>query len=82
MIKEETIYVYLLDEGTDVWRPVKAIQVRQNLYKIVSENRASEDENWQFSTGDLVRCELQPLSDTDDYQDELVAVERVDEEST
>jgi len=81
-MKEETIYVYLLDEGVDVWRPVKAIHVRDKIYKIVSENQDQEDEKWQFSTGDFVRCELKHLSETDDYQDKLIAVERVQEEST
>jgi hypothetical protein len=81
-MKEETIYVYLLDEGLDVWRPVKAIHIRDKIYKIVSENPDPEDEKWQFSAGDFVRCESKPLSDTEAYQDELVVVERIQEGST
>ena len=80
-MKEETIYVYLLDEGVDVWRPVKAVHIRDTVYKIVSENPALEDEKWQFSTGDLVRCEFKPLSEAEGYQDELVAVEKIEEKS-
>jgi len=56
------IYVYLLDEGTDVWRPVDAIQVGDATYEIVGRNGDPEDEHWEFDTGDLVRCEQRALS--------------------
>ena len=82
MIENKTIYVYLLDEGTDVWRPIEAIPVGNSVYRIVSENSDPEDEHWQFSNGDLVRCELKPLSEGNDYQNKLVAVEKIEEEST
>ena len=52
--KSETIYVSLLDEGTDVWRPVEAVQVDKNSYRITSPS--IDDESWQFGTGSLVRC--------------------------
>jgi hypothetical protein len=42
------IYVYLLDEGTDVWRPVEAMQLTEGVYRIASE--PAEDEKWQFLT--------------------------------
>ena len=81
-MKEETIYIYLLNEGTDVWRPVKGIQLRDKVYRIISENMYPEDEEWQFTTGDVVRCKLMALSKTDDYHDELVAIERIEDEDT
>ena len=56
------VYVYLLDEGTDVWRPVDAIPVGGDIYKIVAENHDPEDEHWEFATGDEVRCEARRLS--------------------
>jgi len=56
------IYVYLLDEGTDVWRPVDAIQVGDATYEIVGGNGDPEVEHWEFATGDLVRCEQRALS--------------------
>jgi hypothetical protein len=31
------IYVSLLDEGTDVWRPVAAEHIRDDIYRIVGE---------------------------------------------
>jgi CRP-like cAMP-binding protein len=78
MFKEETIYVCLPDKGVNVWRPVKAMKIRNNVYKIVSENPNSEDERWQFSTGDLVRCEIKALSEKYDYQNKLFAVEKIE----
>ena len=75
-----SIYVYLLDEGTDVWRPVEAIPLENGIYRIVSENSDTEDERWQFTTGDVVRCVHKTLHDTEPREC-LVAVEKVDRTS-
>jgi len=66
----ETIYVALLDEGVDVWRPVEA-QREGDLYRIVGV--VPETEKWVFSPGSLVRCEQRELSEGP----ALVAVEAV-----
>jgi hypothetical protein len=58
----ETIYVYLLDEGTDVWRPVDADHVSGNKYRILSVNPDPDDEHWQFNAGDVVATEMRELS--------------------
>jgi hypothetical protein len=71
---DSEIYVYLVDEGTDVWRPVQAQSLGSDRYKIVSENADPEDENWQFKTGEVVRCIQKPLSGGMC----LVAVERIE----
>jgi len=57
------IYVPLLDEGTDVWRPASAEHIRDDVYRITSE--PSEDEYWKFSAWQLVRCRQQKLSGGD-----------------
>jgi hypothetical protein len=57
-----TIYVALLDEGTDVWRPVEAEELRDGLFRIISENSRPDDERWEFSPGSIVRCERRHLS--------------------
>ena len=57
-----TIYIYLVDEGTDVWRPVDAEHLSDNRYRIVTPNANPEDEHWQFQTGTVVRCEWRTLS--------------------
>ena len=51
-----TIFVRLLDEGTDVWRPVDAIQNDSNTFEIVSEKPDQEDETREFVQGQKVTC--------------------------
>ena len=57
-----TIFVSLLDEGVDVWRPVSAEHIRDEVYRIVGEPPDPEDEKWEFLLGELVRCRQQTLS--------------------
>lgn len=57
-----TIYVYLLNEGTDAWRPIEAEPLGDDRYRIISVNPDPEDEHWQFRTGDIVRCAERLLS--------------------
>ena len=57
------IYVPLLDEGTDVWRPASAEHIREDVYRITAE--APENEQWKFSRGQLVRCRHRHLSGGD-----------------
>ena len=58
----ETIYVALLNEGVEVWRPVLAYRRANDLFQIASKNDDPEDEEWEFSSGSLVRCETKQLS--------------------
>jgi hypothetical protein len=51
----DTIYVYLVDEGTDVWRPVLAEHIRDDMYRITSAP-PDDTETWEFVTGETVRC--------------------------
>ena len=67
---ETTIYVQLLDEGTDVWRPVRAIRTGDDFTIL---GPMPGDEQWQFPPGSRVRCSLKNLSGGDC----LVATERV-----
>jgi hypothetical protein len=55
-----TVYVALLDEGTDVWRPVDAEEVRPGLFRLLGP--VPEGERWQFQPGDIVRCQERVLS--------------------
>jgi len=55
------IFVALLDEGTNVWRPVRAERVGETVYRILDQPYDREDERWQFEPGDAVECEyIQP----------------------
>lgn len=47
-----TIYMPLLNEGTDVWRPVNAEDLGGGPYRIAEE--ASDDEEWAFASGATV----------------------------
>jgi hypothetical protein len=51
----ETIYVPLLDEGTDVWRPVEGMRLAENVYMVLGV--VPDDETWAFPPGSRVRCE-------------------------
>jgi hypothetical protein len=68
-----TIHVYLLEEGTDVWRPVSAEFIRNDIYRIIGEP-PDETERWEFMPGDVVRCKQQSFSDG---KAGLVAYEKV-----
>jgi len=65
------IYVPLLDDGTPCWRPVQAVRLADDLYRIMGS--IPDDEEWLFSPGDEVRCELRDFADGLG----LVAVERI-----
>lgn len=52
------IYVALLDEGVDVWRPVQAESLSDNTYRILSQPYERDIESWQFEPGDVVLCEM------------------------
>jgi hypothetical protein len=53
----EEIFVSLLDEAVDVWRPVEAERLDDNVYRIVDQPYNHEVETWQFEPGDEVVCE-------------------------
>ena len=55
-----TIYVALLDEAVDVWRPVEAIE-EQGHYRL--PDTAPDGERWEFAPGSLVVCETRNLSE-------------------
>ncbi len=53
-----TIYVELLDEGTDTWRPTKAIELGDGLFKLLpTPNYDPENESWAFLPGETVKAE-------------------------
>jgi hypothetical protein len=53
----KTIYIPLLDEGTDVTRPTQAIPLRDDLFRVLpTPDYDPEDEHWKFPPGSIVRC--------------------------
>ena len=57
----DTIYVYLPEEAVDVWAPVTAERIRDDVYRIL--DCRGEDEAVEFRKGSVVRCRWQELSD-------------------
>jgi hypothetical protein len=49
---DTTIYMPLIGEGTDVWRPVTAEELGDRRYRVVG--RRPTDEEWAFVTGAIV----------------------------
>ncbi len=52
MTEVVTIYMPLLDEGTNVWRPVTAECLGQGTYRIIGPQ--PHDEKWAFAPGTVV----------------------------
>ena len=46
----------LLDDGVDVWRPVRAGRLHGGVYRIMDQPYDREIETWQFAPGDAVVC--------------------------
>lgn len=60
----ETIYVALLDEGVDVWRPVPAHQADDQTYVILRpDGYDPTEENWEFPPGSIVKVRSRRVSD-------------------
>lgn len=55
-----TIYVKLLDEGTDVWRPVDAERISDSVYRLVGTQ--DDTEKWEFASGSRVYVEKRNLA--------------------
>ena len=58
----EIIYIRLLNEGTDVWRPVDSLPVGDGLYRIAPASWPLTDEIWEFQPGSVVQCAEKQLS--------------------
>jgi hypothetical protein len=50
-----TIFVRVLGEAVDCWRPVDAIDHGPSRYRIVGP-APTLDEEWEFRIGEVVRC--------------------------
>jgi hypothetical protein len=65
-----TVFVPLLNEGTTVVRPAKAVKLGQDIYRILpTSDYDPNDEEWQFPPGSVVECVLE----TRDGREILVA---------
>jgi len=73
-VSKSIIYIYLLDEGVDVWRPTEGEEIADMIFKVLpTQNYDPEDEHWEYPPGTLVHCSYKTLDDGE----ALVAVEKV-----
>lgn len=57
----QTVYVELLEEGVEVWRPVEADVEAGAVFRL--PRAAPANERWRLPPGSRVRCEWRELSD-------------------
>jgi hypothetical protein len=57
------VFVKLVDELVDVWRPVLADRLHDDVYRISDQAYDRSTETWEFGPGDEVICELIESSD-------------------
>jgi hypothetical protein len=55
-----TIYMPLMNEGVEVWRPVEAEPLGGEMYRITGAQPPEEE--WAFAPGRVVRCAARQLS--------------------
>ena len=71
---EVVVYVRLLDEGTDVWRPARATALPDGTFRLLEPNDYDPTaETWEFPPSTKVRCVARKFTDGDEG---LVAVAR------
>ena len=62
----DVIYVKLLDEGTEVYRPANARVVSPGVAEIICpEDYDPEDEKWEFKPGSVVNISKKQLTDAE-----------------
>ena len=60
----EKIFIALLDEGVDVWRPAPAWRVDGSTYIVLRPDGYDPDEErWEYPPGSTVHCEVRTVSD-------------------
>jgi len=63
-----TIYVYLIDEAVDVWRPVPAERIADDVYVIDPSTSVPEGETWSFQPGQRVRCRWRKFAEGEGFE--------------
>ena len=54
-MKKELAYVKLMNEGTDVFRPVEIVKVDSRNFVLLDNNYNPEDEGWSVRPGNIVK---------------------------
>ena len=55
---DKEIFIKILNEDINVWRPAKAVQIAQYIFKIIDTTKFESelDEILEFKQGDIVKC--------------------------
>jgi hypothetical protein len=53
-----SVYVKLIGQSVDVWRPVHAEHISGSVYRIVPQEYDRSIETWEFEPGDEVVCRM------------------------
>ena len=55
---DREIFIKILNEDINVWRPVKAVKIAQYIFKITDTTKFESelDEILEFKYGDIVKC--------------------------
>lgn len=62
------IYIKLLEEGTDVWRPTLGRNLGNELFEVLAApDYDPEDEIWEFLPGSIVKTEKRKSADGEYY---------------
>ena len=71
----DTVYVFLMDEAVDVWRPVPSERASGDTYILgeIEGVAVPDDEGWEFPPGTRVKVAMRVFSDG---QPHLVAIAR------
>jgi hypothetical protein len=73
-VNRRIIYIPLLDEGTDVWRPTDGEAVSDLIFRVLpTADYDPQDEHCAFPPGTLVRC----VAELREGKEVLVAIERI-----
>ncbi|RDU61376.1 hypothetical protein CQA53_10235 [Helicobacter didelphidarum] len=74
----QTIYVRLLDEDIDVFVPVLAREVFENIFEIIAYDKDLESEHLEFDIGDKVMIGYKELGKQEEKKIEQVALYKYD----
>lgn len=59
----QIIYVRLLNEGTEVFRPVLSQELRPMVFVLGADEYDPDDEEWEYPPGTLVCVEVHQFED-------------------
>jgi len=82
ILNTEKIYVKLLDEDIEVYRPVNAVRVDDLIYQILDDDKQAykdSSEEWEFGKNDIVQCIYKNLREGNRKKEPtLIAIKKIE----